>query len=247
MIMNDDTLILYYYDDGLSEEERAAVAAALEQDARLRERYRALRSELERLSEQPITAAPREAATRWHCHIENAASAERSARRIRGRVRRFPWLSLAAPLAAALVAGIAIGLYLGAHDSPAPPVAEPGNTIAGDDRPGPQALPVAFTRGLAFHLRRSRQEIAHLDGEADRRLLIMDIVRQNRVFERAAKDNDAEDVARVLRAFEPVLLRLADERTSAEDAAALRSRLAFELDVVLTKMQRRDSDQADAI
>src|SRR5690606_20570714 len=141
MIMNDDTLILYYYDDGLSEEERAAVAAALEQDARLRERYRALRSELERLSEQPITAAPREATARWHRHIENAASAERSAWRIRDRVRRFPWLSLAAPLAAALVAGIAIGLYLGAHDSPAPPVAEPGNTIARDDRPGAQALP----------------------------------------------------------------------------------------------------------
>jgi hypothetical protein len=246
MIMNDDTLILYYYDDGLSDDERAAVEAAFEEDAALGERYRVLCSELEQLSEQPTMAAPPQATARWHRSIENAA-AERGGHRSRHRVRRFPWLSLAGPLAAALVAGIAIGLYLGAHDTPAPTIAEPGNTVAGDDRPGVQAVPVAFTRGLEFHLRRSRQEITHLNGEPDRRLLILDIVRQNRVFERVAEDNEAEDVARVLRAFEPVLLRLADERTSAADAAALRSRLAFELDVVLTKMQRRDSDQTDSI
>jgi len=82
---------------------------------------------------------------------------------------------------------------------------------------------------------------------ADRRMLIGDIVRQNRLFERAARDNNAEDLARVLRAFEPILQRLAREDLSAEDAAALKAKLTFELNVMLTKISANESDDHESI
>ena len=60
-----------------------------------------------------------------------------------------------------------------------------------------------------MHLRESQQGIASLavDNDADRALLILQMIQQNRIFERAAEQNDAADLARVLRAFEPILLR----------------------------------------
>jgi hypothetical protein len=85
------------------------------------------------------------------------------------------------------------------------------------------------------------------DGGVDRQLLIEAIMRQNRQFERAALEHDAGDVARVLRAFEPVLLRLASEDTGAEDAAALKAKLVFELNVVLTKMAAGPSEGSQSI
>ena len=75
----------------------------------------------------------------------------------------------------------------------------------------------------------------------------MTIIQQNRLFERMAKQNDARDLARVLRAFEPILLRLSSEDISAEDAAALQAQLAFELNIVLTKLARRASDDTQSI
>jgi hypothetical protein len=249
IIMNDDTLILYYYGDGLSARERKAVEAALEQDPPLAERYRELCRDLDQLREAPIVAAPAPAVARWHRAIEQAAAAERRAGGAPASRRpEFPAFAWAA-LAATLVAGIFIGLYLGGGGSPpAPTVAERGEVEApaGDGR-GAQATPVAFSRGLELHLRESRRELASLNGTPERTMLIMEILRQNRLFERSAQQHDAQDVARVLRAFEPILLRLADENISPAEAAALKAKLAFELDVVLTKMQQRESDETDSI
>lgn len=244
--MNDDTLILYYYGDGLDEAERAAIAAALERDAALDERYRRLCRELDGLRDPPAVPAPAHAVARWQRSIEQAAAAERNKRRPTGRAGAFPAFAWAA-LAAALVAGIFIGRFAGEGGPAVPTIAERADDVTAAGRPGVQAMPVAFSRGVEQYLRQSRREIASLDGGTDRTLLIMEILRQNRLFERAAQQNDAENVARVLRAFEPVLLQLADEDLTAAEAAALRAKLAFELDVVLTKMQRQESDDTDSI
>ena len=75
----------------------------------------------------------------------------------------------------------------------------------------------------------------------------MQIINQNRLFERAAEQNDADDLARVLRAFEPVLVRLAEEDLSDADAEALRAKLAFELNVMLTKLSRDASNETDTV
>ena len=56
---------------------------------------------------------------------------------------------------------------------------------------------------------------------ADRNVLIRNIIEQNRLFELAAEQNDSANLARVLRAFELVLMQLAAEDISPEDAEAL--------------------------
>jgi len=89
--------------------------------------------------------------------------------------------------------------------------------------------------------------VSALDAGADRSLLVMQIIEQNRLFERTATMNNSPELARVLRAFEPILMRLASEDISPEDAAALRAQLAFELNVVLTKLARDTSYEAQTI
>lgn len=247
--MNDETLILYYYGDGLSDDERAAVETALQDDASVRERYRALRRSLDRFTELPAEPVPAHAAARWHRSIERAAAGQRVEKQSTGSGWHFPSFAWGA-LAAALVAAVVVGLYLGDGTTPVPPpIADSRDGIDDGRSPAHDTAPVSFSRGLQLHLRESREDILRLaaDGNTDRTMLIMDIMRQNRLFERAAREHEAKDVARVLRAFELVLMRLADEDLSAEDAAALRAKLVFELDVVLTKMEQRESDDMKSI
>jgi hypothetical protein len=249
--MNDDTLILYYYDDGLSDDERAGVEAALEYDASLRERYRALCRSLDRFNDPPAERAPAQVAvSRWHRSIEHAAAGERAGSASTGRGWHFPSFAWGALAASLVAAAVAIGLYFGDQATPVPSIADSADSLGIDEgSPGQVTTPVSFSRGLQVHLRESREDIMRLaaNGNGDRTMLVMNIVRQNRLFERAARQHDAEDVARVLRAFEPVLLRLASEDTSADDAAALRAKLGFELKVILTKMEQSESDDTDSI
>ena len=76
-------------------------------------------------------------------------------------------------------------------------------------------------------------------------MLALQIIEQNRLFERAADQNNSQSLARVFRAFEPVLLQLAAEDISPEDAAALQAQLIFELNVMLTKLSRDVSNETD--
>jgi hypothetical protein len=56
--------------------------------------------------------------------------------------------------------------------------------------------------------------------------------------------NNAPNLARVLRAFEPILLQLASDDIAPQDMEALRKQLAFELKVMLTKLESAPSEQA---
>lgn len=245
--MNDDDLILYYYGDGLGDAERAAIDAALGNDASLSERYRELRLSLDRLQDEPAVRAPADAVARWHRSIERAASVPRADARRRERPRDFQSFAWGALAAACVALGLAA--YYVERNVPPTPVADMGEPALDEGSSLPAGVPASFARGVQVHLRDSRRDIVRLadDAGADRTLLLMDILRQNRLFEQAARSNGAEDVARVLRAFEPVLLRLASEDVSDEDAAALRAQLAFELNVVLTKLQQRESDDTESI
>lgn len=245
--MNDDTLILYYYDDGLQPGERAEVEAALERDPALRERYRILCRSLERIDEPPTVAAPAQMTARWHRTIDRAAAADSRRHPSTGSGWHLPSFAWGA-LAAALVLAVSVRLWF-TDSTPSADALPHEETIAGSPPSGPAVVPVAFSRGLKVHLRESQQELLRLpSGEnAERELLLRDIMRQNRQFERAALDNNAEDVARVLRAFEPILQRLASQDTSAEDAAALKAKLVFELNVMLTKISAGESQDTQSI
>lgn len=237
--MNDDQLILYYYDDGLSDTEREEIAAALERDSALGSRYALLKDRLDGLqAEHP--PAPRHVTARFHDTIERAARMSRAKEAPPRSLFHLPSFVWGTVVAAALVAGIAIGVSLPDRNIVQPPqiVSVPNSSSA-----------TAFTRGLQVHLRESQADIASLpfDDEAERTLLVLQMIQQNRIYERAAEQNGADDLARVLRAFEPILARLADDDISAEDAEALRTKLAFELNVMLTKMTRGESDKQQSI
>ena len=237
--MNDNLLILYYYDDGLSEDERSAIATALERDATLAARYAALERELDGISAEDAPV-PHNVTARLHDTIERAARIDRTRDQAPRRPFHLPSFVWGTAVTAALIAGIAIGVLLpdrNGVDAPQTVTAlNPGSATA-------------FTRGLQVHLRESQADIASLpfDDEAERTLLLLQMIQQNRIFERAAEQNGADDLARVLRAFEPILARLADENVSVEDAEALRAKLAFELNVMLTKMTRDESDDQHSI
>jgi len=226
--MNDDTLILYYYNDGLTDEERHRVEAAMATDADLAARFDALRKDLEAATELEPVELPPHVRQRMHDSIDRIArpvlvNAQKPA-------RTFSFMSFAwgAAITAALAVGIGIGVFFSAPD--VMPV-----TASGDP----------FTRGMQVYLQDARRELSAMpaDATADRTRLIMHIVDQNRLFERAAEQNDSQNLARVLRAFEPILLQLAAEDIAPEDAEALRAQLAFELNVMLTKMARDTSKE----
>jgi len=244
MTMTDDDLILYYYQDGLSEAEQLRIRAALEADASLRERYERLCADLAHF-DAPEPVAPRtDMVARWQDSIDRAARFERQAIRPRRtfHLASFAWGSA---VAAALV--LALGFFL-ARDRAIEPipnggiVANSGTTV---DRPALDA----FERGLEVHLQQSSQKLVDLPTDTDeqRAMLIMRMVQENRSFEAAAERNGAGDLARVLRAFEPILMQLASQDITPAEARALQAQLTFELNVMLTKLGRNTSEGSDPI
>lgn len=196
---------------------------------------------LVRAHKADVHAAPEHVVQQWHSAIDEAATLERQREQVtpsHWHPTSFFW---GVAVTAALAIGIGIGMFvtddqttLDAHQGPV--------VVASTTQPDP--VPVAFTRGLQVHLRDSQQQIADLGSEADRTMLVLQLIGQNRMYELAAENNGAPKLARVLRAFEPILLQLAADDIAPEDAEALRAQLAFELNVMLTKLARASSDDA---
>jgi len=228
--MNEDTLILYYYNDGLTKRERQQVEAAINTDAAVAAMYEEICQQLNGMSESDSPAVPSHTVERWHDAIDRAARQEHVS--AKSPARSFnPWsFAWGAAIAAALAIGIGLNM-----------------TSVDPEIMTPSTVPGAFTRGVRVHFRDTFQELSTLPVEsaADRSMLALQIIEQNRLFERAAEQNNSPSLARVLRAFEPVLLQLAAEDISPEDAAALQAQLIFELNVMLTKLSRDSSNETD--
>ncbi|KAA9134208.1 hypothetical protein F3N42_01300 [Marinihelvus fidelis] len=238
-MIDDQTLTLYYWRDGLTDDERRSVEAALASDAVLAARYRQLVAELESLTGDALTPAPGHRKHQWHDLLEREARLERQ--KAAASTTRRPLLGLGAAFAAVLALGVGIGIWVpGQAPGPGPGIGPKPVAIEPVTDPVPTAQPASFERGLQLYLRESRSELADLGQRdaADRDALLAQIIAQNRLFERAAEKQQAPDIARVMRAIEPILLRLADAETSPEDAEALRRQLAFELNAVLTRLQQ---------
>lgn len=240
--MNDDILTLYFYDDGLSAEERQDVARALQSDTELAERYRRLCDELSALKAPADEALPADLAARFHDTIDRAAALERGRKATPKPRMHFASFFWGAAVTAALAVGIGIGVWFGGNSAP-------DATPSTDFMAATPARPDPFVRSLQVHFRDSRAEITGLSdiSAADRMILVAGLIEQNRLYARAAEQNDADDLARVLRAFEPILVELAAEDIAPTDAEALRAQLTFELDVMLTKLERETSDDSDSI
>jgi anti-sigma-K factor RskA len=239
-------LILYYYDDGLSPTEKQAITAALQTDALLAVRYRELSASLVELQDETPVAAPAHLKPQWHELIGREAQLERQRSVNTGRSRH--WLGWAAGLATMLVVGIAIGIWMQPTATP-PDAGEGGLVQVVPELAAPEGGIGAFTRAVQFYLDGQQAELAGMDDRQaeTNQLILLQIIAQNRLIERAAVANQAPELARLMRAFEPVLLKLADPATSPEQAAALQRQLAFEMQAVLTKLQQAPSKPATII
>ncbi len=178
--------------------------------------------------------APSHMQQRWHDSIDLAAQREQAEQRKSGRTFNAMSFFWGAAVTTALAIGIGIGVML----SGSPESIEPTEYVV-QDRAG------AFGRVLQVHLRDTQHDLSNMsiDVDEDRTLLVLRILQQNRLFEQAAERNDADNLARVLRAFDTILLQLAATDIAPEDAAALREQLAFELKVMLTKLERDTSKE----
>ncbi len=180
--------------------------------------------------------APAHLAQQWHNAIDDAAALERGRKKTPASKLAPKSLFWGMAVTAALALGVAIGFSLSSE-----PVAVVPQIVAVETRPN--VVPVAFSRGLTVHLRDSKNQLEEFDSDADTATLVLQLIEQNRLYETAANQNNAPNLARVLRAFEPILLRLAATDIAPEDAESLRDQLSFELNVMLTKLARESSDE----
>jgi hypothetical protein len=181
--------------------------------------------------------APAHLKQQWHNAIDDAAALERGRQKAPNtgwHPGSFFW---GMAISAALALGVAIGFFVTDDNSD---TVIPTFALTQDQ---PSITPVAFTRGLQEHFRSSQQQLTSIDESDDSTMLVLRLIEQNRLFETAADKNNAPQLARVLRAFEPILLRLAATDIAPEDAEALRAQLSFELNVMLTKLAKQSSDE----
>jgi len=220
-MISDDDLILYYYRDGLPPADRARVAAALADQPELAQRFHSLTRRLDAAAATaaPETAVPMKFQRRWAAALEEKAAETpeaRSKRRHRMFFNYAPWY--------AAVAGVFIVLLALPHMLGRLPVTPTVPSVA-------MTNTSAYERGLASHLASTEQQLASLENATpeERQRLVDTIIEQNRVYALAAERAGEPQLARVLRAFSPVLESVArgDQDTSASVA-----QLAFELRVM---------------
>jgi hypothetical protein len=224
----DDELLLYYYRDGLEPADRARIAAALADQPELAQRLHKLVNRLDQVAAIPEVKVPLEAQQRWKAALEQAAAQRPITQNLRPR-RPFTdarWLAAAAAVVVAIVSVFYI------VDTP-----PPSSTIA-NVTPPPEseatteaAEASAYERGLKTHLASTERQLASLDEVTpeERARLIETIIEQNRLYALAAERAGEPQLARVLRAFSPVLESMRQgEGNPAADAA----QLSFELRVM---------------
>ena len=241
-MINEETLTLCYYDDGLTANERRDVEVALGRNPNLAANYAELCRHFESWSQPDDHSTPEHLTHKWQDSIAVAAMQESAGTRkstARFSLMNFAW---GGAVTMAMAIGIGIGMYFSGSTDINPATVPP---LAGIPEVF-EVVPASFTRGLQLHLQDSEREISGLsvDASGDRAALLTQIIEQNRVFERSAKLNKSDNLARLLRAFEPILMRLASEDIAPADAEALRSQLSFELNVMLTKMAQDTSNDS---
>ncbi len=217
-MISDDDLLLYYYRDGLDPTERARIGTALAEQPELARRFHRLVAQLDTVADMPEVPVPPHIQQRWENALGRVAPAKSKARPFAA----FHWRAAAAAVVAVVLL-VTVQLVL---RSP-------------QEQPIADATPVqsAYERGLRWHLASTEQGLAKLDSAQpeERAQLIAAIVEQNRMYALAAERANEPQLARVLRAFTPILESLAVEPgdASASDIA----QLSFELRVMQARLK----------
>lgn len=217
-MISDDDLLLYHYREGLAPEERARIGAALSAQPELAQRLHALVTRLDAVAAIPEVPVPEAVQQRWRAALDARAQAQPVASDNQTRSARRP--NLLWPLAMAATAIVALVLVIPNRT----PKVTPEITATATDS-------AAYERGLKWHLASTERQLASLDSATpeERARLIDTIIAQNRIYALAAERAGEPQLARVLRAFSPVLEELTQE---GGDASASIAQLGFELRIM---------------
>ena len=221
-MISDDELLLFHWQDGLDAARRREIAAALTRDARLGARYARLVADLDRLGQLPTPPDDELRSARWQRALRDDGT--------KPAARDWRW-----PLAlAATVAALAWWPLQRAHDARdlASAALPPDATVA---RASPSD-PALIARSVRVQLSDASAELPSLFTQpADvRAALVQRWIDEQRALARAADAAGDAQLARTLRAFEPLLRDLAAGEPTA--AGADREQLAFEWAVMQTKL-----------
>jgi len=223
-MISDDELFLYYYRDGLDAAERARIGAALSEQPELARRMQALVARLDAAAAIPEVPVPADVQQRWRVALERAAATdEKPESRASRRIFDFRWPAAAA----AAFAIVSLTLIVQAVMRPASEqIAEVETPVS----PTVAAEASAYERGLKVHLASTERQLAELDraDPKERSRLIETIIAQNRIYALAAERAGEPQLARVLRAFSPILETVA----KGGDSSAGIAQLNFELRVM---------------
>lgn len=232
-MITDNELLLYYYRDGLDAADRQRIAKALSDDAELAARLHRLVARLDAVAMTPDVPVPAHVEERWQAALSRAAAEEETAGdepRSEG-FARFRW-----QLIAAAVIGLAaiVSVRVAMHSAPEGLTEEGSNGQVAANVEASESS--AYQRGLRVHLASTERQLEELDTASDdeRAKLIETIIAQNRLYAVAAERANEPQLARVLRAFTPVLERLADE--SGDEKADDLAQLTFEMNVMQARL-----------
>lgn len=230
-MISDDELLLYHYGDGLETARRAEITALLHSDLDVARRYQQLRAELSALPAPGTSAASAAAQARWRLRLDQRAA-------VVAAPRRDGLWRLAFAGATLVLLGVAIGTRVSEQASVAAPQAV--DIAATSD---PATASPALARGLHSYLGDARLVLADLPANepAARRELVDQMIEQNRAYARAALAQGDDRLARALRAFEPVLLALAESPAAVGNDDGARAQIDFELGILQTKLNRSPS------
>ena len=223
-MISDDELLLYYYRDGLDEAERARIGTALAEHPELAQRLHRLVAQLDTVAQTPDVPVPAHIQRRWENALVTAP---------RRRPSSFRWQALAATVAVlAILATVWVSMR------PAP------QQVAVETPPVPEAS--AYERGLRWHLASTEERLANLDSAQpdERAQLVAAIIEQNRMYALAADRAKEPQLARVLRAFTPILESLATDQSDA--SASEIAQLNFELRVMQARLKAAVETQPPA-
>ncbi len=226
-MITDDELLLYYYRE-VDAADRARIGAALGEQPELARRMHALVARLDAAAAIPEVPVPAETQQRWQSALEKATlRTTRAAPGPRRSFKAWHWLPAAAAAAIAVVVGIKqLGLTPTTPD-PSEVASTPAASNGGAS---------AYENGLKFHLASTERQLTSL-GEAtpeERARLVEAIIGQNRIYALAAERAGEPQLARVLRAFTPILQDVADGRS--ESTSSDLAQLSFELRVMQARL-----------
>ncbi len=232
-MITDDELLLYYYRDGLDAGDRARIGAALAGQPELAQRLHRLVARLDAASTAPEVPVPAKIQQRWQAALDGAIRGESRATPATRRFTQPRWLAAAAVLGAVALAVTFQVLQ------PEPARIADDQTTDQTTAPAQPAAPqggASYEKGLKFHLASTERQLVAL-GEAspeERARLIETIIGQNRLYALAAERAGEPQLARVLRAFSPILEDVAAGRS--QSTAGSLAQLSFEMRVMQARL-----------